>query len=195
MARNSFRIRHSLTQKIALSLLILLASGCALQSPKPTFAEKTLLSVHAVVLEVPFESQQAADLCGISALNMLTGYYGKKLDPDQAAMLFREAKEKGGVSGASLKEALKVSGYTAVVFPGSLERGTAGLYDHLDRKRPLIVMVGSGQRHYLVLIGYDSERKNLVVLDPAKGRLMFPLEEFSEEWRKANHFTLLATPN
>ncbi|MES2202367.1 MAG: cysteine peptidase family C39 domain-containing protein [candidate division FCPU426 bacterium] len=163
--------------------------------PKPALTGKTQLSSDAVVLDVPFESQKAADLCGIAVLNMLTEYYGKKLDPDQAAILFREAKEKGGVSGASLKEALKVSGYTAVIFPGSLERGTAGLYDHLDRKRPLIVMVGGGQRHYLVVIGYDSERENLVVLDPAKGRHIFPLEAFSEEWRKANNFTLLATPN
>ena len=128
-----------------------------------------------------------------SVIEMVTRYYGKRLTDEQSAFLRKDAKENGGVSGASLKKTLEEAGYFVAVFPGTLDHSVAGLYSHLDLKRPLIVMFGAGPRHYAVVTGYDVESGMLVVLDPARGQVAVPMKNFVKGWQEANYFTLLAS--
>lgn len=172
-------------------LLIGLA-GCATVGQNPSSGIE-LLSKHAVLLELPFEAQTVPNLCGVASVEMITRYYGKRLSDDQAAFLCKEASENGGVSGASLKKVLEDAGYFVAVFSGTLDRGEASLYNHLDLKRPLIVMIGSGPRHYAVVTGYDPDNAMIVLLDPARGQVAVPIQSFIKVWKEANYFTLLAS--
>ena len=169
-------------------------AGCATTGQNPSSGIQ-LLSKHAVLLKLPFEAQKIQNLCGLASVEMVTHYYGKRLSEAQAAVLRKEAKENNGISGAFLKKILEEAGYFVAVFPGTLDRGEASLYNHLDLKRPLIVMTGAGPRHYEVVTGYDPENSMIFLLDPARGQVAVPIQNFIKFWQKANNFTLLASPD
>ena len=148
----------------------------------------------SIRVDVPFKPQTEPTLCGVASLEMVTAYY--KTPPKTGAItrLTYEARSTGGVSGASLKSALEEAGYFVAVFGGSLDHQESGLYHQLDRHRPPIVMTGRNPRHYSVVIGYDENAKVLVLLDPAQGRVVLPINRFMAIWKDANRFTLLALP-
>jgi ABC-type bacteriocin/lantibiotic exporter with double-glycine peptidase domain len=168
-------------------------SGCAALSPLPSSGMQRL-SKNTVRLELPFEAQTAADLCGVASVDMLTRYYKRPLSPAALQGLLDEAKSTDGVSGASLKAALEEAGYFVSVFKGTMDRQESGLYHHLDLKRPLLLMTGGAPRHYCVAVGYDPDNSLLVVMDPALGPMAVPVDDFMKDWRAANNFTLLAMP-
>jgi ABC-type bacteriocin/lantibiotic exporter with double-glycine peptidase domain len=181
------------SQTFLLGLFLVLGHmGCATTGQNPSSGIQ-LLSKHAVLLELPFEAQNIPNLCGVASVEMVTRYYDKKLTEAQAAFLRKEAKENEGVSGASLKKVMEEAGYFVAVFPGTLDRGESSLYSQLDLKRPLIVMVGSGPRHYEVVTGYDPDNAMIVLLDPARGQVAVPIQNFVKTWKEANYFTLLVS--
>src|SRR5690242_15228172 len=96
---------------------------------------------RSLVLKVPFHKQVKPEMCGIAALEMVTGYYGVALKESQYGTLKLDARQNGGIAGATMEVTLRASGYYTAVFPGTLDRGEAGLYRHLDLGRPLIVML------------------------------------------------------
>ena len=167
--------------------------GCA-SLGKTQDSSPLILSKHAVLLEVPFAAQESPNLCGSACVEMLTRYYAKRLPEEDGALLRKEAKDNNGASGNELKKALKDAGYFTAVFPGTLDRGQASLYNFLDQKQPVIVMLGSGPRHYEVVAGYDPDQSLLVLMDPARGQVAVPIQNFAKGWGKANDFTLLASP-
>jgi hypothetical protein len=119
------------------------------------------------------------------------------LDASQRQPLLDEAKTGEGITGASLKTALEKSGYAVSVFTGTLDHEVTGLYYHLDRGRPLIVMFATddGSRaHYLLVTGYDPETNMVAVLDSLSGKHAVRLKDFRSRWNNAHQFTLLAVP-
>ncbi len=149
------------------------------------------------MLDLPFESQKTPNLCGFAAVEMLTRYYSVPLNDAERQSLSDEAAKSRGISGAVLKAVLEEAGYFVAVFPGTIDRETTGIYRHLDSHRPLIIMLGTADGksdHYVLLTGYDPERNLVALLDPARGQLAVPLENFKRSWVLANRFTLLAIP-
>jgi ABC-type bacteriocin/lantibiotic exporter with double-glycine peptidase domain len=173
---------------LALSLLSL---GCATSSGMRT------LSDQAVLLDLPVVRQNAPNLCGEVALEMLTRYYNVLLTGQQEARLTKEANQEEGISGSTLKQVLEEQGYFVAVFSGTLDRKVSGLYHHLDLRRPLIVMIegdGPDKNHYVLAVGYDEGTNAIVLLDPVRGEIAMPLINFRKVWKKVNNFTLLAVP-
>lgn len=171
-----------------------LLSGCASLGKTPDSLAQTL-SKHAILVDVPFVSQNSPNFCGSACVEMLTRYYGKRLPEEEGAALRKESKDNHGASGDDLKKALEGAGYFTVVFPGALDRGQASLYNFLDQKQPVIVMLGAGPRHYEVVTGYDPDQSLIVLLDPARGWITVPAQGFVKGWDEANDFTLLASPD
>ncbi len=155
------------------------------------------LSRSAVVLPVPFEKQASDNLCGLAVADMVSRYYGVPLPRLTRRRLLQDTQTRGGISGRDLKAAFAQAGYTALLFPGDLGQDAAGIYRHLERRRPLIVMFGSGKRspgHYLVVAGYDPARRTLVMLDPEFGRRIESRRTFLRDWTPSGRFTLLVIP-
>lgn len=148
-------------------------------------------------MDLPVVRQTAPNLCGEVALEMLTRYYNVLLTPEQEDRLTKEANQKEGITGATLKEVLEEQGYFAAVFSGTLTRQVSGLYHHLDLRRPLIVMIegaGPDKNHYVLAVGYDENTNNIVLLDPVRGEVAMSVINFKKAWGKVNNFTLLAMP-
>lgn len=176
----------------SLLLLALLGLACACRSS----ARLDALSPSAVVLDVPVLLQRQEFECGFVALESVCRYHGLPLSTARAAELRATALRENGLSGAEIRSALEASGYEAFVYAGSLDRGPTGVYEHLDRGRPLIAMSSTedGHRHYEVLIGYDAARDNLILLDPVRGRVARARTVFESGWARCGRFLLLALP-
>jgi ABC-type bacteriocin/lantibiotic exporter with double-glycine peptidase domain len=186
--------KNSLRGSIA--CLLLAVSFLSLSCATSSNGLKTL-SDQAVLLDLPVVRQTAPNLCGEVALEMLTRYYNVLLTPEQEDRLTKEANQEKGITGATLKKVLEEQGYFAVVFSGTLDRKVSGLYGHLDKRRPLIVMIqgaGPDKNHYILAVGYDEATNAIVLLDPVRGEIAMNLINFKKVWGKVNNFTLLAMP-
>lgn len=171
-----------------------LAVGCA----TPTrISNGNTFSAKAVLLDVPFKMQKDPNLCGLAVLEMLALYYDKPLSEEKVKWLKKEADQKNAVTGATLEVILRAAGYYTAIFPGTFDDTANSLYRHLDKKRPLIVMLASDDgkfNHYELVTGYDWSQSLVSVSDPARGPLAMPLASFSASWKRAKCFTLLAVP-
>ena len=141
--------------------------------------------------------QTAPNLCGEVALEMLTRYYNVPLTAEQESRLKKDANQKEGIPGSSLKKILEEQGYFVAVFSGTLDRKVSGLYRHLDLRRPLIVMIegeSADKNHYVLAVGYDEGTNAIVLLDPVRGEMAMPVMNFQKVWKKVDNFTMLAMP-
>jgi ABC-type bacteriocin/lantibiotic exporter with double-glycine peptidase domain len=172
-----------------LALAALLAAACAPVALAPATPSKDVVS-----LKLPFVAQAGPHLCGVACVEMLTLCYGRPLGAAAMRSLKAEAQSTGGVSGASLKAALEGAGYEVAVFPGTLDRGQAGLFRQVDKGLPVLVMTGSAPRHYDLVAGYDEGLARISLMDPAAGRVSLPFAEFDRRWEQAGRFALLAAP-
>lgn len=173
---------------LLLAALAPLALGCRTRPP--------VLSDEAVVLELPVVRQDELWECGLVSITALTSYYGIEMPAERRAGLAETAAEGEGLSGAELRAALEPLGLEVFVFPGTLDGGPAGLYGHVDRGRPPLVMLSSdgSAHHYCLVLGYDPPRGHVVLLDPRRGRVVLPEEVFERSWERSSRFTLLAVP-
>jgi predicted double-glycine peptidase len=176
---------------VLIALLALGALGCRARTIRPE-----QLSEHAVTLDLPLVEQDALHGCGLAALSALCQYWGVAIPPEERAALARTAEEMEGLSGGELRAALERLGMESFLFKGALDRSTTGLYRQVDEGRPAIVMVAPDDeaRHYLLVLGYDEPRGNLLLLDPARGQVLAPLAAFERNWERCEWFTLLADP-
>ncbi len=175
--------------------------GAFFPLPTATLAEtkKTAkpLSVQAVQINVPFVKQEEPRDCGMAVLKMTMGFYGKKLSQAQIDWVKENSKAGQGTMAAELVTVLNQTDFETALFQGTLDQESTGLYHHLDKHRPLIVMITSKDgkdSHYDVVTGYDPVRYYILLVDPALGPLTVARNDFEAAWKRANNFTLLAVP-
>lgn len=169
-----------------LSLIVVCSLSCAAQPA---------LSPAAIVLDVPSVRQDEQDQCGLVALEALARYWGRTIRDELDRELARSAREHEGLSGDELVAALEQSGFEVFLFAGELDASELSLLHHLDRGRPLLVMVElDGSSHYALVAGYDPATQRFVLLDGRRGRAVMERRDFERAWGAAERFTLLALP-
>jgi tetratricopeptide (TPR) repeat protein len=151
-----------------------------------------LLLASAVQLAVPFVPQEK-DTCGAAALAMVMGYWGREVPHGEIAGALVES-ELRGIRGSRLADFARERGMTAIAFAGDV----GILRDQLGKGRPLVVAVdaGRGRLHDLVVVGFDDERSEAIVHDPARGPgRRIGAGELERKWAKSGYWTLLVTPS
>lgn len=147
--------------------------------------------VSALTLNVPFVPQQE-DTCAAAALAMVMRYWEAPVTQEEIAAALLQP-ELHGILGSRLATFAGERGLTAIAYEGDL----AQLRDFVARGRPLIVAwkVSRDRYHNLVVVGFDDERSELVVNDPAEGAARrVRVKDFEKRWAKAGHWTLLVLP-
>lgn len=159
--------------------------------------DTTQLSNDAVVLGVPVLYQDELYECGLATVSALCQYHDSQIPPDERQRLIQIAEREEGLSGAELRETLDSMGLHTFIFRGSLDESLSGLYYHIDRGRPLLVMISEdgASHHYCLAIGYDETTDTVVVLDPRRGDLVFPTAAFENLWSRSDYFSLLCVPD
>ena len=177
----------------ALAALVLTGACAAPGEPRPA---SDFLSRDAVVLELPVLVQDEMYSCGLVALSALCRYDAVPVPEAESRRLAELARERHGLSGGEVRDALQRLGFEVFLYEGALDRGPAGAYSQIDAGRPLIVMLSPDgeHHHYALLLGYDEPRGTVCLLDPARGQVLLPVAAFERDWARARHFTLLAVP-
>ncbi len=150
-----------------------------------------LLLATAILLPVPFVPQEK-DTCGAAALAMVMGYWGQDASHQAIASALVE-NELHGIRGSRLADFAREHGMTAVAFIGEM----AVLPAHLAKGRPLVLAIdaGRGRLHDVVAVGFDEERHEVIVHDPARGaERRIAAGALAKKWAKSGRWTLLVLP-
>jgi len=161
----------------------------SLDTDRGVLALLALLSV--LDLGVPFVPQQK-DTCGAASLAMVLAYWGYPVPHEQIAAELGRPDLKD-IPGQRLGAFARERGLDAIVYEGDLLQ----LRDFLRRGRPQIVAwKAGGTRHEVVVVGFDDDRNEVLVNDPAEGTaLRVPAEAFERRWSGAGHWALLVLPS
>lgn len=106
--------------------------------------------------------------CAISSIAMVFTYHKEKVDPEDLADV-SSFTSQGYINWDSTTkefdmELIKKTGHSSSNFSSS------SIKDYLEEDLPVIVYISAGgPGHYVVIHGYDSERKDFVVHDPYWG--------------------------
>ena len=188
------RFLHMGGRNCILVLLLLAGGGC--RSATTHELGPGELSVQAVTLDLPLVEQDSLYTCGLASVSALCQYWNVELSDVERDRLARTAEQEGGLSGRELQAALDRIGMESYLFQGSLDRTSTGLYRHVDKGRPPLVMIcpDATTFHYCLVLGYDEPHGNLILLDPAQGEVLTSLAAFDRSWARCQRFTLLACP-
>lgn len=192
IARAAVRATKAPSAAQALGLLWVLLAGC-----HTTATYEAPLSESVVRLGLPPVRQDALYDSGLSSLSALCQYWGIEIPAEKRASLVLSAADDAGLLGSEVLEALQQLGLEVEQFEGSLDRTATGIYGHVDAGRPPLVMLSNDAsiHHFALVLGYDEQRSNLILLDPRAGEILVPISEFEHTWARCKRFTLLAFPS
>lgn len=155
------------------------------------------VSDRAVMLEVPVVHQDELYDCGMAAISALCAYYAIVRSPEQSAELAAHAAASQGLSGGEVRAFLEAQGFEVLLFSGTLDHAETGALRHVDAGRPLLVMISFDKGvlfHYCLLVGYDPGMDTVHLLDPRRGLVLLPTQQFERLWEPAQKFCLMALP-
>jgi ATP-binding cassette subfamily B protein len=145
--------------------------------------------------------------CGPACLEMVSEYWGKRIDQKRFFALILAERDKknrdiAGVRTDELAWAARKEGFDAFVVKGEIE----DLEEQLAKGRPVIVarpvpeapsdinparwLYKQKDAHFQVLAGWNPKTQKFIIADPAKGWLEIPKKTFAIQWRYC-HNTLL----
>lgn len=164
-----------------------LLAGCAASGPSR--APKG----RGALVAVPF-FPDATDQCGPSALASVLGFWGKPAAPAELREEIYRKKLKGALTVDMLLAARR-RGLTVETANGSLD----SVKTELDAGRPVLAFVNVGLRiypvgHYLVITGYDEERRVIFAHSGRKRDRPISYASFDKQWEKTNRWTLAILP-
>ncbi len=152
-------------------------------------------------LDVPFVKQET-DGCGAASIAMVMQYWQRQLgrpenSKSESASILHAlySKPAHGIRASDMVRYFQQNGYRAFEYTGDW----ADLAQQLGKGRPLIAALKAGpggSLHYLVVVGVDTDRRLVLVNDPAQRKLLKEeRSRFEREWKGAGNWTLLAVPD
>ncbi|OGQ91970.1 MAG: hypothetical protein A2289_19600 [Deltaproteobacteria bacterium RIFOXYA12_FULL_58_15] len=189
-------VNSGVTSPKGLTMLCsLLASGCYLGSAKSISAGAlTAGDGWELIAGVPEVRQTSQEDCGTAALDMVLGYWGRPITPDEVRGASLAAPE-GGIKAAALRQLAHGQGLQAFLIEGRM----SDLDRELGKNRPILVGVMKRYRqrvypHYEVVVGMNRRKQRILTLDPAHGLRENSSEGFATEWTAAGHLALIVFP-
>ncbi len=144
-----------------------------------------------MVPSFPLVRQNDSHDCGAAALAAVMRYWGYTTTPEAiGAQLGKNDRLRAG----DLVEYARSKGLRAYVFYGKM----TDIVHEIRRGRPVIVGLGKplekdrALAHYEVVVGYEPEKKLVLLLDPGRGWQIDTLRGFGEEWARSKGVTIVA---
>lgn len=182
----------------AVALLAAMNGGCAVFADPPQTA--LLRAVPPGRLprriehgEAPFLAQ-ARHQCGPATLAMALRHVGLHGDPDDLARaVFLPGRE--GSLQIEMMVATRRAGAVATLVRGELQ----SLFAELAAGHVVIVLQNLGldiapRWHYALVIGYDLDRRELILRSGEEVRQVLALRTFEHTWARAAHWAMRVSP-
>ncbi len=176
---------------IWLALCVSLAAGCATQTRALLSEPQSPLPQRIELTTTPFFAQELFQ-CGPAALAMSLGATGIQITPDELQPeVFIPARE--GSLQPEMLAAARRHGTLAL----TIEPTLAALLTEVAAGHPVIVLQNLGlswlpRWHYAVVIGYDLERKEILLRSGVTARQSMALRTFEHTWARSQYWAMLA---
>ncbi len=184
------RFRH-LIVLLGLTALLSACAGRTITIPPPeAFAD---VPATRQLQQVPFYAQDAYQ-CGPAALAMVLNHRGKQATPEALKDRVYIPERKGTLQ-VELVAAARERDLLVYPLAGKLE----DLITEIDAGNPVLVMQNLAfdwlpQWHYAVVIGYDLNKREMIVHSGLNKAQREPFKVFMRTWQRANHWALVMMP-
>jgi predicted double-glycine peptidase len=170
------------------------AVGCANYQGTARAAEPVALAQEGewvMVSGVPLVRQETNKDCGAAALASVLKFWGRGATPSSIEAAIGRGNERlraGDMAGYARKQGLR-----SYVFFGTMD----DVVYELEQGRPVIVGLGKTYEgtkaisHYEVVVGFERDKKRVLLLDPARGFQVDTLRGFAEEWKRSKGVTIV----
>lgn len=185
-----WRLRHA-TPALAGVLLgaVLLLSGCA-TPPQLAQLERqwpAQLPDRVLLAQVPFYPQED-NLCGPATLAMVAQAAGKSVTPEQLTPQVYLPGRQGALQLEMLAAARR-QGLVAYPLAPMLQ----ALLIEVASGHPVLVLQNlalsiSPMWHYAVVVGFDRERREILLHSGTTARMGMPLSTFEHTWARSDHW-------
>ncbi len=169
--------------------------GCATYQGTAKEARPSVLAREdnwVMVRGFPRVLQRGNHDCGAAALAAVLAFWGHRVTPEQISTAVSKRGEQ--LRARDIEVYAKSVGLSSFVFFGTMN----DLIYELKRGRPVIVGVGKpysdkkALAHYEVVVGYEPKKRQVLLLDPARGWQVDSFEGFAREWSVSKGVTVVA---
>jgi ABC-type bacteriocin/lantibiotic exporter with double-glycine peptidase domain len=169
--------------------------GCATYQGTAREARPSTLvqdSNWVMVRGFPRVMQKGNHDCGAAALSAVLEFWGKPTTADQISNAVGKRGEQ--LRARDIETYAKSAGLSSFVFFGTMN----DIVYEVKRGRPIIVGVGKpyadkkALAHYEVVVGYEPKKRQVLLLDPARGWQVDSFEGFAKEWSVSKGVTVVA---
>lgn len=179
--------------RAALAALVLLAvAACAAPQSARLLDAPRDLPPRSELAEVPFFPQEDF-YCGPASLAMTLAWSGLDETPDSIApQVYTPGRE--GTLAPDIVAAARRKGRLAVQV-----EGLENLLAEVAAGHPVLVFQNLAlewwpQWHFAVLVGYDLEKRVVILHSGVTERLVMPLDAFEQTWARSGHWALVTLP-
>jgi predicted double-glycine peptidase len=171
--------------------------GCATSRGTAVAAQPSVVAHDGqwkMVQNFPLVRQTGNDDCGAAALAAVVRYWGYSASAQSIEAALGRADNR--LRAGDMEAYARSVGLGSYVFFGTMK----DIVHELERGRPVIVGLGKmieenkAVSHYEVVVGYEPQKKQLLLLDPARGFLVDSLDSFAKEWAVSKAITIVAFP-
>lgn len=175
---------------LAVSLLGLAA--CATPETAAVIAAPGDLPPEAAAADVPFYPQED-NYCGPAALATVLTWSGAPAAPEEVAAQVYTPERQGTLQN-DIVTAARRAGRLAVSIDALRE-----VMAEIAAGHPVIVFQNLGlswypQWHYAVAVGYDLDRREIILRSGAEAEHVTALETFERTWERGGHWALVVLP-
>ena len=199
-ARNEsigFRWRKAVVGILAIVAMAALSLGCASYRGTASTAQPSVVAQQGqwtMVRNFPYVGQADDNDCGAAALAAVLRFWGRSASPESIESTLGRADHR--LQAGDMETYARSSGMQSYVFFGTMK----DVVHELEQGRPVIVGLGkmvdekNALAHYEVVVGWEPNKKQLLLLDPARGWQVDSLEGFAREWAVSKGVTIVAFP-
>ncbi|HMI89118.1 MAG TPA: cysteine peptidase family C39 domain-containing protein [Polyangiaceae bacterium] len=191
------RWRKAYPGALVLIAIAALSVGCASYRGTATNAQPSVVAQQGqwtMVRNFPHVPQAGDKDCGAAALAAVLRYWGHAASPESIEAALGRADNR--LQAGDMEAYARGLGLRSYVFYGTMK----DVVHELEQGRPVIVGLGKmveekkALSHYEVVVGYEPNKKQVLLLDPARGWQVDSLEGFAKEWAISKAVTIVAFP-
>ncbi len=174
-----------------LTLCVSLAAGCATQTRALLHEPQPQLPSRIELTTTPFFAQELFQ-CGPAALAMSLGATGIQVSPDELQSEVYIPAREGSLQPEMLAAARRHGALALTIEPN-----LSALLTEVAAGHPVIVLQNLGlswlpRWHYAVVIGYDLQRKEILLRSGVTERESMAMRTFEHTWARSQYWAMLA---
>jgi predicted double-glycine peptidase len=191
------RWRKAYPRALVLLALATLGFGCASYRGTASSAQPSAVVQQGewkMVRNFPHVAQKGGEDCGAASLAAVLRFWGHPATPESIEASLGRADNR--LQAGDMQAYAKSLGLRSYVFYGTMK----DVMHEVEQGRPVIVGLGKmvdekkALSHYEVVVGYEPTKKQVLLLDPARGWQVDSFDGFAKEWAISKAVTIVAFP-